>query len=219
MLRMNYQTVQELIASLETYEQQTGGQDLAGFSLWLYQSQHGEPGEAEQPEILKEPGWTIDAQLVYAIGNLYGHARQYVKTALAGTPLVSMHDFGCLAGLGRVKDIRKSDLLQMNYLDMSPGIEIIRRLLRNGLAEEFPDPDDGRSKRLRITARGRELLTRILQRMDRVAQIVAGNLSEKEKASLLPPLMKLMAYHDPIWKEDRGSELEEIIEKYQPGTT
>jgi DNA-binding MarR family transcriptional regulator len=216
---MKYDTIQELIKALQTYEEETGGQDLAGFSVWLYQQQHGTTGEADAPELLQEPGWTIDAQLVFAVGNLYGHARQYVKTALTGTPLVSMNDFGFLASLGRQQDIRKSDLIQMNYLDMSPGIEIIRRLLRHELAEEFPDPEDKRSKRLRITEKGRELLTAVVKEMNQVAKIVGGNLTMEEKASLLPPLMKLMAFHDPIWQEDRGRDLEQIIEKYRPGSS
>jgi hypothetical protein len=55
--------------------------------------------------------------------------------------------------------------------------------------------------------------------MNQVAKIVGGNLTMEEKASLLPPLMKLMAFHDPIWQEDRGRDLEQIIEKYRPGSS
>ncbi|MEM1218468.1 MAG: winged helix DNA-binding protein, partial [Bacteroidota bacterium] len=197
------------------YEEATGRTDMPGFADWLYlHNRMGKDAKGEKGEWLPEDHPHFDGQLGLAVGMLYQHAKHYFKTAMKGTQLVSMFDFSFLATLMQERDLRKSDLVQMNMIEFSPGMEVIRRLLRKGLIEEFPDPEDGRSKRVRLTQAGRVEFLLISEQSRNISRIISGNLCLEEKRLVIPILFKLMKFHEPIFKEAHGAPLEKIIERF-----
>lgn len=209
---MDYERLHELIDHFQAYEEATGQPDLAGFADWLHLQTRGK--EPTGSGFLPEGHPHFDGQLGFAIGLLYQHAKHYFKTAMHGTDLVSMFDFGFLASLAQMGDARKSDLIQRNVIEFSPGMEVIRRLLRKALIEEFPDPEDGRSKRVQLTAKGQKAYREISDRVLLISTIIGGNLSAEEKRLAIPILFKLVKFHEPIWRESHGQSLEKILEKY-----
>ena len=102
----------------------------------------------------------------------------------------------------------------MGLMELSPGREVIRRLLRLELIEEFPDPDDGRAKRVQLTAKGREMYQQVETEIDKVGKIISGNLTLEEKHHMVAMLGKLVHFHYPIWYADADSGLDVIVEKY-----
>ena len=63
--------------------------------------------------------------------------------------------------------------------------EIIRRLIRNDLVEEFPDQDDRRAKRIKLTAAGKKELDAFFEGFVR-------DLPSEERAQLSGLLDKLI---------------------------
>lgn len=210
---MSYKLIQEVIGLLEEFEQESGKQELPAFAEWL------QTRVADTPEQVPSTRWDdytsdVDAYLAMGIGALYTHAKHYIKTALKDTELKGLHDFTFLATLISQGDLRKSDIIAQNMLEFSPGMEVIRRLLRNGFIQDYDNPEDGRSRRVSITPLGSAVFADTLQKMQKVNQIVAGNLTLKEKELLLHQLRKLIAFHQPIWDNEYGEDLEKIVERH-----
>lgn len=211
---MRYETLREVMDLLHQFETETGQSDVKSFSVWLYyQSNKTSITTSDIPPEESEYG-NQDGQIAAFIMKLSIHSRHYIKTALKDTPLVSLHDFTSLAVLFAKGHQRKTDLIAMNMLEFSPGTEVLRRLLRNGLIEDYNDPNDGRSKRVRITEFGKDIFLATLDKINRVATLMVGNLNAEEKIQLLILLNKLRKFHEPIWEKDRGTELEVLSEKY-----
>lgn len=210
---MSYHLIKEVIVLLEEFEQESGKQDLPAFAEWL-QARVG-----ESKEELPRTRWddytnNSDAHIAMSIGVLNTHARHYIKTALKDTALKGLHDFTFLAALLAHGDLRKSDIIAKNMMEFSPGMEVIRRLLRNGFIQDYDNPEDGRSRRVSITPAGRAVFEEATHNMQHVHQIVTGNLSAKEKDVLLQQLRKLIAFHQPIWDNEFGEDLEKIAERH-----
>jgi DNA-binding MarR family transcriptional regulator len=202
---MPYFLIREILDKLEAFEREGKSNDLRSFSFWLYsQFQDSPPGETTSLN------HNLDGQLINLISILNSHIKRYTKAVLKDSPLVSLNDFSFLASLVEEGSMRKTDLIARNYSELSPGIEVIKRLLRNGLIEDFDNPEDGRSKQVRLTREGRKLYESMLDDMNRAARIMAGDLSEQEKLGLLALTHKLLAFHQPIWDQARGSDLEAI---------
>jgi DNA-binding MarR family transcriptional regulator len=213
---MVYDLLKQLIASLEEYEQEGGGNDLAHFAEWLHRAQGQASHVAEE---IPHSRWDdyptdADAHIAMGIGVLHTHAKHYIKTALKDTELKGLQDFTFLGALISHGDLRKSDLIAQNMIEFSPGMEVIRRLLRNGFIEDYDNPEDGRSRRVSITAAGRAVFERAMRNMNQVHQIVVGNLNSKEKELLLHKIRKLMVFHQPIWDNEYGEDLEKIAERH-----
>jgi DNA-binding MarR family transcriptional regulator len=107
--------------------------------------------------------------------------------------------------------LNKGELIQKQVMEKTSGTEIINRLIKLGLIEQFNDETDKRSMRVKMTVLGRMEIVKILPQMQKVSQIVTGTLSETEKNTLAYMLRKLEHFHNDIFTTKKDSELEELI--------
>lgn len=210
---MSYELLKQVIGLLEEFEQERGKSDLPAFAEWL------QTRVAEAQEELPHTRWDdyasdVDAHIAMNIGVLNSHAKHYIKTALKDTELKGIQDFTFLAALVSHGDLRKTDIIAKNMMEFSPGMEVIRRLLRNGFIQDYDNPEDGRSRRVSITPAGMAVFEQAMQNMQNVHRVVAGNLTPKEKEMVLLKLRKLMAFHQSIWDNEYGEDLEKIVERH-----
>ena len=216
---MKYGLLLQLIDLLNQYENESYGKEtsLFSFSLWLSQKltypnpNIGQASEEAMEDAADEQGETA---LTMLISNLFRYSKNYAKKALEGTPLSTFDDFTFLARVSYSGSLTKTELIQMHLLEITSGIEIIKRLSKNGFLETFADPNDRRSKRVKLTDAGRDMLETVMARMDVLAHIFSGNLSLEERAHLLPLLHKLNDFHAVIHYQDKKTALEEILQKY-----
>lgn len=212
---MKYQTAKALLDYLERFETETGQSDMLAFSSWLHEQLHPQKKNGNGfSEKTNTEGLTPNDRIAAGISMLYQHSRHYVKAALQDSPLVSLHDFTFLFRLLQRGDMRKKELIDQAYVDFSPGMEVIRRLLRKELITEFDDPDDGRSRRVRLSSRGKEVLEQVLPKMRKASRLVAGPLAPEEKILFFNYVSKLMHFHHSIWTESKGNELDDLIDQY-----
>lgn len=120
-------------------------------------------------------------------------------------------DFAVIATLVRLAAESLSQRRIASELGLSAGTVSLRidRLVRRGLAERRPDPDDGRGALISLTDRGRELFEACVpEHLANAYELVAG-LSEPERDQLGQLLGKLLytleepGPHDPV-AEDLG---------------
>jgi len=212
--------LQALLPLLEQYYAQEDESDaqLMGFASWLYRQQAfpAIPQKTAVPQQLLSDAKEAQTEtaLTMLISFLYRYTKHYAKKALEDTPLSTMDDFTFLATLSYQDSLTKTELIQQHLLEITSGIEIIKRLSKQGWVESFADPNDRRSKRVRLTDQGREMLASVMQKMDQVAHIFAGDLATKERALLMPMMFQLNDFHARIYQQDRKSSLEEIEGKY-----
>ena len=208
---MQFELLKEVVGQLEAFEIEGHGGNLRDFTMWLYNQLKVEEDKIESSPHLNGD---LDTQISQVINILNAHSKHYTKTALKDTPLVSATDFGFLVSLIEEESIRKTELIARNYSELSPGIEVIKRLLRQGLIEDFNDPLDGRSKLVRITSEGEKIYQRVLSEMNLAAKLMSGNLEVEEKLQLLALGNKLRSFHQAIWDQARGQELAELESRF-----
>ena len=73
------------------------------------------------------------------------------------------------------------EIIDLHNLEAPSGIEIIKRLLRNKLIEEFADEEDRRAKRIQITKKGAEGLESIEPQITKIFTKFMENLELDEK--------------------------------------
>lgn len=207
---MSYESIKKLIGHFETFEKTTGQEDLGQFANWLNQELNGPKVE----DGIRSGEEHLDQGILQSFGELSHHARHYVKKLVRNTPLSSWNDLVIVIVLYHMGSQRKSDVIQQSLMDLSPGIEVLKRLIKRGIIIEEPDPADKRAKRVELSEKGRNLYEELQIDMKITGQIVAGNLSMDEKWQILPLLQKLVHFHEPIFVSDAGASLQEIHSKY-----
>jgi len=208
---VNYEFLKSLLTQAEAFERDTPAKDqqtLAGFTAWLGEQFRQTP-EAAEPNGQEMIGVEIATFLVH----LYRYTKLYSKKNLANTQLSTIDEFSYMVILIDGPAPTKTELIERNIHEKTTGIELLRRLIRGGLIEQFDDPTDRRSQRLKLTEQGRQTIFQILPRMDEVAKLVGGNLTGAEKKQLAFLLKKLHLFHNQIFMNERDVPIETLIER------
>jgi MarR family transcriptional regulator, lower aerobic nicotinate degradation pathway regulator len=131
----------------------------------------------------------------FFITHLFKFVKIYTKTALKDTEINTIDEFAFLAGLMQNGSMHKTALIKSNHMEVPSGTEIIKRLLKNALLEEFDDPIDRRSVRVRLTERGRGQILQSFGQMNKVSNVVMADLSVVQKVELYKILNQLYGFH------------------------
>lgn len=216
---MKYELIKQLIAGVEEFEREpesSAGGDMARFVAWLNQKYLAHNQSVTNDFHNREGRESPDTLIGILVTFVYRYARAYSKKGLENSPLLTFDDFTYLATLLENQPMTKIELIERNIHEKTTGTEIIRRLLVNNLIAQADNPDDRRSKRLTVTPDGLALLGRMWPVMGQVSVLVGGSLTVDEKMQLVYLLEKLHAFHNPIYLQQRGTSLPDLLQTNLP---
>lgn len=99
----------------------------------------------------------------------------------------------CLAYFMRNDGATQSELVQHAGRDKAQIARIVKGLHERGLLQSRPDPDDGRSQRVSVTAEGQALHRRMQLHWVRFEKTMMAGVSEADRTTLLALLDRLQA--------------------------
>jgi len=193
---------------------------LSAFLAWLPEARRG----LFRPEDYQPPPLSEDSPAIPVQGDAGARATQllvlmnkyiryYLRKAFQGSPLNNPDDFGFLASLIFYGDMQKSELIQRNTGELTSGMEVIRRLEQAGLLRSFPDPNDGRARRLAVTDAGIEAFAAVMPAMQQIGKLALADLSETEQQVLLDLLQRLHSFHQPLFFDTKKLNWEELLRR------
>lgn len=206
-----YEIIKQLIDLTGEFVKDRIDQDIniKSFANWL-SKQIDDTVLTEEYEIT---GHSLEAEIAAHIGRMSRYSNSYIKSALVDLPFTTDMDFAFTAILHRSGPVGKTDLIRKMAYEKSSGMEVIKRLLKSGILEQFPNPDDKRGKLLRLTKKGEENVIKAYSEASKAAKIVSGCLTKSEQIALLKTLKKLDEFHLPIYLKDE-KDINLITEKY-----
>jgi DNA-binding MarR family transcriptional regulator len=170
--------------------------------------------DAEREEIMHYYRYLpLDAKIMAQVSRINRFVSFYIKKAFHDLTLNSAQEFGVLACVEGVSSLTKTEVIHYNLLEKTTGTELMKRFIKIGFIEEFDDENDKRSKRVRITERGREEFKKAILRLYEASRVVGGNLENHEKQDLANALDKLNDFHSTIYFEQGTSTIAEIVER------
>ncbi|MEL7006040.1 MAG: MarR family winged helix-turn-helix transcriptional regulator [Bacteroidota bacterium] len=131
---------------------------------------------------------------------LYRYAKGYVNRALKDTPLQTVDEFSFLITLLAEGGHTKTDMINKMVLTKTSGTEVIKRLIKKGLISESDNPEDKRSLIINLSEEGKKVTFSILPIMQKVSEIIKGNLNSSELTTLNFLLKKLEVHHRNIYE-------------------
>ena len=203
-----YQNVKKLISWAEAFENQLAEGDIwddTKFAHWLAGEFKTSPN-TEQPIAKKSK-----ASITMSVHFLYKFAQFYSRKIFKNSLIYSLDDFSVIASLLPDKKLMKAEVIRKNITEKSSGNEVLKRLLRQQLIKETDNPEDRRSKLLEITPQGLNEIFAIKSQMERMGELVEGNLNEQEKIDLLKIFSKLYQFHNPLFEANDESILFEKL--------
>lgn len=184
---MEFGLLKEVIAQLETYQNQGQSNDIESFVIWLNQRVFSSDSSDNH-------GGYDDLLIAFKLIHLHRDLKRRTKAALAESSLGSVDEYSFLLHLDHSPSFRKMEIIEMHNLEAPTGIEVIKRLLKTELVEEYQDPEDGRAKRIRMTPAGKVELDAVKPKMDEVWSDFVAPLGLDEKVQVSGVLDKLIRH-------------------------
>ena len=211
-----YQQIQALIQAWEEYEADRPGADLKNFGLWLAGKENGQdekingmPSDETSQHIEFYKDMPPARQFLILLSRSARFIDFYMKKAFEGLPLNSRLEFQFLISIKEMKNPRKTDIIHFNLVEISTGVETLKRLKAHGLVDDVPDTGNKRIKRLVLTAKGKKVLARALEKFEALDKLV-NTFQNSDWASFTPSLLAFNDYHNAIYFQDKEKPVETI---------
>jgi DNA-binding MarR family transcriptional regulator len=191
-----------------TFEEQHPEATLEDF----FRYQLSAPGTAQQEET--EPGQLvpdINGRLMILLRRIGKYHIFYSNKALEGTGLDQIEEFGILVTIHNQVNPIKSEAIYNNVIELSSGTNMLIRLKKRGLINEYADKDDKRVKRLQLTAKGKETLQKAKVLVLQVAKLMLDNLSDDDKQLCLQLLAPVQDRFAGLVQKQKNKTFEEIF--------
>jgi len=215
-----FELLNKIIPYIDEFEKDYESSDIKDFNVWLNNKLNYSTEKEEQtinqgvlPEIMDNiPELSKDILISNQLRYLFKYSNLYTKKALEGTNLKTINDIAFLGTLLVEKDLSKSELINKHLTEITSGTEVIKRLNKFGLLEDYKNEKDGRSKKVQLTPEGKELIIEILHEVNKVSQILTAGLTENEKEHLLSTLIKLKKFHDNLYIKYKKNDIDDIYQ-------
>ena len=204
----NYTNLKKVIDWTEQFENQLrDGEHWTdeNFAVWL----SNQVNVSKQKDLVsaKKPKPAITMYIYF----MYKYALFYSRKIFKNSMIYSIDDFSVLASLLPDKKLMKADVIRKNVTEKSSGNEVLKRLLRQKLIEETDNPNDKRSKLLKLTPAGLIEINAVRSQLEKMGNLVAGDLNEQEKEILITMLSKLNDFHRPLFDANDENLLNEKL--------
>lgn len=211
---MKYDILKNVINLLEEFEADnfsgsTYPNDIEGFKRWIVANYKVEEKNKEPNWDGKEKGRSAESVIATLIVHMNRYAKSYSKSAIFGSSFSTQEDFIYLINLKAFGEMTKMDLIKKNVHEKPVGMQIINRLIAKGWVKQTDSEIDKRSKVLKISSTGLEVLENQMDKIRKATEIVTGDLTHNEKMELIRLLNKLNDFHQPIY--DKSIEPEYLL--------
>jgi DNA-binding MarR family transcriptional regulator len=215
----NYQTIQQLIGLWQDYEDVADVHSFENFGKWLFDNHKNLPSILNSEINLSKndtfsflEGLEPKQKLMILFSHLVKFQEIYTKKFFIGLPINNLLEFQFLFSINKMNSTKKSDIINLHLIEYTTGIDILKRLIKLNLVEEFIDKIDKRNKRVRITNEGKRILMEALIRMNKLEDLFFNGISENKYKMLIPVLASLNNYHRKIQNLYSESSYFELID-------
>jgi len=209
---MEYNLIIDTLKELDTFQKsKTGVQsNLEDFRRYL-NDQASVKDAAQGSETAARSNSEIENEIAKQVIMLGRYSKHLLKKSLENHPDLVNEDFTYLFRMMDHASLTKMQLIEKNAHEKQSGIEIIKRLVRNGLLEESPDETDKRSTRISLTEKGKKVFCDSVKDITTASKILCGKLLAEEKDTLLLFLEKLNAFHHNVYTNLKNEHPEKIL--------
>ena len=181
---------------------------LSDFIQWMdLQIKASEPQKEEFMRKLHQK----QMQTGFLLGRLSQFAELWGKLAFQELPIRNFEDYGILKHAEDHPACSKKELAQVLLGEPSTAFEIIKRLIRDGLLEDYTDEVDKRIRRVKLTRLGKRIVQKADIQAGKVAQLLTGHTSDQDLSYLIRLFKTLDSFHTGIYENIQYKKIDDLI--------
>lgn len=221
-----YSAIKQLVDLWETFEEESGSQDFSAFADWLLNRREKYTDVVLKPE-KREPGNDKKNTLLYIrdleesfrfmeyVSRISRLHEFYVRKFFSDLPVNSRLEYLFLYTVSEKERAKKTELINIHFVDYTTGMDTIKRMIRNGLLEEAADETDKRAKLLKVTEEGRAVLLKAGKKLADEINMFLSCISMNKWKKTLPVFEEINEFHTGVYlsyNDKNAAELMNLID-------
>jgi len=150
---------------------------------------------------LPPDSYSVMAKMIGRLSKLHN---TYAVIALKECGLNNLDEFLYLNSIGNAEAPKKTTVIYANFNELSSGLLILGRMMKKGLIVEATDKEDKRSKRLKLTKKGNNLLTLCYEKMGVLNEWFFKSISKEDIDLCVHLLSGVETNFSSKWVEDKA---------------
>jgi len=134
----------------------------------------------------------------------------YVRMVMGEVKIDHFEEFSLLSAISNLKSPRKTEVIYHTINELSTGLNLLSDMKNRGYISEHDDPEDGRSKRLRLTPKGEKILKACYQRFAKVPQMLFNDMTEDDIRLCIQLLKNVEKKFSQLWLQHKGKKLNQV---------
>jgi DNA-binding MarR family transcriptional regulator len=139
--------------------------------------------------------------------------RIYAAAALQKIELKHFEEFAILNAIAKLGEPKKTEAINHTFHELSTGLNIIASLKCQDYITETDDPIDKRSKRVALTATGRQVLQECYSQFTKVSRIILHDMAEEDIDLCILLLRDIERKFSGIWQQHKGKDIDAIYQE------
>ncbi|HLN73478.1 MAG: MarR family winged helix-turn-helix transcriptional regulator [Methylococcaceae bacterium] len=217
-----YSNLKQLIDLWEEYEDNSVQTSLRDFAGWLNGKVEEKPVKNEKaayvrlsnpPALYVQTLNNFDDNTLFLeyISRIARFHEFYTRKFLEGLPINSRLEFQFLQTVHILQQAKKTDLINLLLVEYTTGMDIIKRLINNGLFVETQNENDKRVKLLELTGDGKKLLSVAEKRLKEERNMFLECISMNKWKKTMPYLQELAEFHNSIYIHHNNKPYSELL--------
>jgi DNA-binding MarR family transcriptional regulator len=136
----------------------------------------------------------------------------YINMALEDIRIHHFEEFNLLNAIAHLKEPKKTEVIYHTINELSTGLNLLAGLKKQGYIIEQDDPDDKRSKRLRLTPKGEKILKACRERLSKVPEMIFMDMPSEDIELCVQLLKNIDIKFSALWQQHKGRPFVQVYE-------
>jgi DNA-binding MarR family transcriptional regulator len=200
----------ELVNQWAAFEERHPGADIEDFCRYYLVYQREKEGKKELFDgvIPPRPDIVI-AKLLHRIIKL---KLVYISIAMEELTINHLEEFTILNAIANLHSPRKTEVIYHTINELSTGLNLLANLKKLGYITERDDPEDKRSKRLSMTAKGEKMLQACYRQFKKVTEMFFMEMSTQDIELCIQLLKNIDIKFSGLWQQHKGRPFDQVYE-------
>jgi DNA-binding MarR family transcriptional regulator len=142
--------------------------------------------------------------------------QSYANAALADVSVKQLEEFLILNTVKQLREGKKTEVIYTCLMELSTGLNVMSNLLKQEFITEEEDKTDKRSKRVKITEKGEEVLQACYVALRKANSLVYQDMEEEDISLTIQLLKNVDIKFSPLWQQHKGKSMEDILASMKP---
>jgi len=200
-----------LVKEWAAFEEGHPGAEIEDFCRYYLVYQREQEGKKELFDGIVPP--RVDIVITKLLHRISKLEMIYVGIAMEELKINHLEEFTLLNAIGNLQSPRKTEVIYHTINELSTGLNLLANLKRQGYITEHDDPEDKRSKRLKLTAKGEKVLQSCYRQFKRVTEMFFMEMSVQDMELCVQLLKNVEIKFAGLWQQHKGKPFGQIYEQ------